>query len=165
MSQEVVRKRYVIKPEYKKSATEEQFWTNTLVNGKQVTVKVGNLYRWGSFYIDLSDNEKESLLKKDSILLNDYEDYELIEMWDGGCDFWVDIVDEEKYSEEEVEEINTLLYKWPEGEVPEYEDEDDDGYSEDKMEINEWYETDCEYTLSGPYELDEVEIDVATECS
>ena len=164
MSQEVVRKRYIIKPEYKKSALEEQIWTNTLVNGKQVTVKVGNLYRWGSFYIDLSDCEKENLLKKDSVLLNEYEDYELIEMWDGGCDFWVDIVDEDSYNEDEVEEINTLLYKWPEGKVPEYEDEDDDGYSEDKMELNEWYETDCEYTLSGPYELDEVEIDVATEC-
>ena len=153
------RTRYLIEPEYKKSACEEQIWTNTLENEKPVCVKVGNLYRWGSFYIDLNETEKTELLKKDSILLNDYEDFELIEMWDGGCDFWVCIVDEDDFTEEEQDEINSLIYKWKEPPNEEDEDEDDENYDEDKMEANGWIETDCEYTLNGPFKLEKVEDD------
>lgn len=146
------RTRYLIEPEYKKSAYEEQIWNNTLKNGKPVSVKVGNVYRWGSFYIELTESEKEDLLKKDQVLLNDYEDFELLEMWDGGCDFWVNIVDEDDFAEEELEEINALLYST--------EDDEDGGLGaypqEEKMEINGWHEIDCEYTISSPYKLDKV---------
>jgi hypothetical protein len=151
MTDSEVRTRYLIEPEYKKSACEEQIWNNTLKNGKPVSVKVGNVYRWGSFYIELTEREKEELLKKDQVLLNEYEDFELIEMWDGGCDFWVNIVDEDDFTEEELEEINALLYS-----TEDDADEDDECYDEEKMEINGWYETDCEYTLSSPYKLDKV---------
>jgi len=151
MTESEERTRYLIEPEYKKSACEEQIWNNTLKNGKPVSVKVGNVYRWGSFYIELTEREKEELLKKDQVLLNDYEDFELIEMWDGGCDFWVNIVDEDDFTEEELEEINALLYS-----TEDDADEDDECYDEEKMEINGWYETDCEYTLSSPYKLDKV---------
>jgi hypothetical protein len=102
-------------------------------------------------------------MKKESINLSNY-DHELIELWDGGCDFGIDIVNEHEFSEEELDEINTLLYSWPEDNVPEGEDEDDHGYSYEKMETNGWTESECEYTLTGPYELDKVEIDVVTEC-
>lgn len=151
MTESEERTRYLIEPEYKKSACEEQIWNNTLKNGKPVSVKVGNLYRWGSFYVELTEREKEELLKKDQVVLNDYEDFELIEMWDGGCDFWVNIVDEDDFTEEELEEINALLYS-----TEDDEDEDDECYDEEKMEINGWHETDCEYTLSSPYKLDKV---------
>jgi hypothetical protein len=177
MTESEERTRYLIEPEYKKSAYDEQIWNNTLKNGKPVSVKVGNVYRWGSFYIELTEREKEELLKKDQVLLNDYEDFELISMWDGGCDFWVDIVDEDDFTEEELEEINALLYSTQEegglGQAPEAQlskevasacpQEDEGGlgacpqYDEEKMEINGWHETDCEYTLSGPYKLDKVE--------
>ena len=162
MTESEERTRYLIEPEYKKSACEEQIWNNTLKNGKPVSVKVGNVYRWGSFYIELTEREKEELLKKDQVLLNDYEDFELIEMWDGGCDFWVNIVDEDDFTEEELEEINALLYS-TEDDADEDENQQEYGglgacpqYDEEKMEINGWYETDCEYTLSSPYKLDKV---------
>ena len=58
MSEEL-RKTYIIKPIYKKSALEKQEWVNTLSNGKSVTVLVCNLYRWASFTIELTDKEKE----------------------------------------------------------------------------------------------------------
>jgi len=151
MTESEERTRYLIEPEYKKSACEEQIWNNTLKNGKPVSVKVGNLYRWGSFYVELTEREKEELLKKDQVVLNDYEGFELIEMWDGGCDFWVNIVDEDDFTEEELEEINALLYS-----TEDDEEEDDECYDEEKMEINGWHETDCEYTLSSPYKLDKV---------
>ena len=144
------RKSYIIRPIYKKSALEKQEWVNTLSNGKSVTVLICNLYRWASFTIELTDKEKEEVLNKDEIILGDYE-FELIEMCDGGCDFYVDICGEESYSNEEKEEIDNLIYKYS-GEVPEFEDEDD-SYSEDKMEHNGWCETDCHYIL-GKCELD-----------
>jgi hypothetical protein len=153
---ETKRIRYLIEPEYKKSTYEEQTWTNTLKNSKPVSLKVGNLYRWGSFNIELSEKEKEDIVKKETVLLNDYENFELIEMWDGGCDFWVDIVDEGSFTEEELEEINSLIYSWPVGKCPEDEDEDEDGYDEQKMEFNGWTENDCEYYVNTPIKLEVV---------
>lgn len=143
------KQQYLIEPKYKKSVCEEQTWTNTLKNGKSVSVKVGNVYRWGHFHITINESEKADLLKKENVLINDYEDYELISMWDGGCDFWLDIVDEDKYSEEELNEINILLYKSGEEE----DDDDDEFYDEEIMCNNGWDEFECEYTLNAPVEL------------
>ncbi len=144
------RERYLIEPEFKKSACEEQYWSNTLKHGLGVTVKVGNLFRWGSFYININEKEKNELLSKESVLVNEYEDFELIEMLDGGCDFWVNILDEDDYTEKELEEINRLLYKSSEC-------SEDDGYDEEKMYNNGWLEMDCEYILTAPLKLDKVE--------
>jgi hypothetical protein len=146
---------YTIKPIYRKSAMEKQDWENTLSTGKPVQVQVCNLYRWGDFTIELSGAEKEEILKKDEVELDDYDEYELIEMWDGGCDFYIDTLNEGIYTTEEKEEIENLLYKW-QGEVPEYEDEDDEGYSYEKMEQNGWFESDCHYVL-GKCELKLIE--------
>ena len=148
---DVKRTQYIIKPKYKKSVCEEQQWTNTLKNGKDIVVKVFNVYRWGDFIIHLTDKEREELDKKEMVDLGEY-DHELIEMWDGGCDFWIDIDNEEDYEDDELEMIHELLYKWS-GEVPEYEDEDDEGYSYEKMEHNGWYESDCNVVLTSPCEL------------
>lgn len=155
MSDTESKQSYIIKPIYKKSSMEKQDWENTLSTGKTVIVQVCNLYRWGEFSIELSEKEKEDILKKDDIELDDYDEYELIEMWDGGCDFHIDIVDEEIYTVEEKEEIEKLLYNWN-GEVPEYEDDDDEGYSYEKMEQNGWFESDCHYVL-GKCELSPIE--------
>jgi len=136
---------YKIQSIYKKSTCEEQDWVNTLSTGKSVIVKVCNVYRWGEFTIELTDKERDELLEKEEVKLDDYE-HELIEMWDGGCDFWINIIDEKNYTEEEQEEMNDLLYKWKDT-VPEYEDEDDEDYSYEKMEHNGWLEVDCHIIL------------------
>lgn len=145
--------RYKISSEHKKSAYEEQKWSKALSNGKEVFVLVGNLYRWAEFFIYLDENEKQELLEENSIVVNEYENFELIEMMDGGCDFWVDIINEKEYTEEELKEINNLLYKWPENSDSNYYDLEDEGYSEEKMLLNNWTETDCEYVLHSPYVL------------
>ncbi len=106
---EEIKTKYTIKSIYKKSTFEEQDWVNTLSTGNPVLVKVNNVYRWGDFTIELTDIERDELLKKVEVRLDDYE-HELIEMWDGGCDFWIDIIDEDDYTTEEQEEINNLLY-------------------------------------------------------
>ena len=147
-------KEYILSAVYKKSTCEEQDWCNTLKNGKGVMVKVSNVYRWGNFQIWLTDAEKEELLEMDEVRLDDY-DHELIEMWDGGCDFWIETVGEEDYTESEKEEIESLLYQWKDG-APDDEDSDDDGYSYEKMEHNGWYESDCHIIL-GQCELKPVD--------
>jgi hypothetical protein len=149
-----ISKKYIIEPDYKKSILEKQYWSNILSSEKTVTVSVNNLFRWGSFYITLDYDEKKAVLELDEINLSDY-DYELIETWDGGCDFYVDILNEEVYTSEEIEEIEKLLYKWV-GEVPEYYDEDDENYDEEKMEANGWVEEDCEYIICTKVKLTEV---------
>jgi hypothetical protein len=147
------RRWYIIEPDYKKSICEQQAWCNSLSNGKGVNVLVNNVYRWGSFYIELSEKEKEEILELEEVNLDNYE-HELIETWDGGCDFWVETVDEDTYTTEEQEEIENLLYHW-QGEIPEYEDPDDDGYSEEKMEVNGWSEYDCKYIICTKCKLEE----------
>jgi len=136
---------YTIKSIYKKSTCEEQDWVNTLSNGASVLVKICNVYRWGEFTIELTDRERDELLEKEEVKLDDYE-HELIEMWDGGCDFWIDIIDEDNYAAEQLEEINDLLYKLKN------DDDDDDDYSYEKMEQNGWIENDCHIIL-GKCEL------------
>jgi hypothetical protein len=147
------KQQYLIEPKHKKSVCEEQIWKNTLKNGKSVSVKVGNVYRGGEFHITINKKEQAELLTKKTILLNNYDDCEMLSMWDGGCDFWVDIVDEDKYSEEELNEIKILLYKSSKDD----DNDDDEFYDEEKMFINGWDETECEYILNAPFILTLVE--------
>jgi hypothetical protein len=147
------RRWYIIEPDYKKSVCEKQYWYNSLLSGKEVTVLVNNVYRWGSFYIELNQEEKEEILESNEVDLDDYE-HELIETWDGGCDFWVETLDEDLYTPEEKEEIENLIYKW-QGKVPEYYDHDDEYYNEEKMELNGWFENDCKYIICTKCKLEE----------
>ena len=153
-TEEETKKNYIIKPIDKKAICEEQTWCNTLSNKRKVSVTVNNVFRWGSFEIELTEKQKEELLKLDEIDL-DYYDYNLIETWDGGCDFWVDIIDEEKLTEKEQDEIHELLYSWGDN-VPEDEDPEDEGYNEEKMEHNGWVESESRYIISSKCELTEI---------
>lgn len=145
-------KRYKISPTYKKSVCENQIWCNK-INNKTILINVYNVYRWGDFIIDLTEKQRTEILEKDHIELKDYE-YELIEMWDGGCDFGVEIEDEESYTEYELEKINNMIYEWKKP-IPEDEEEEDDGYSYEKLEHNGWIEDDCEISISCKCELEE----------
>lgn len=39
-------------------------WNNTLSNGKHVRYEITTYFRWGTFMVELNDQEKEELLKK-----------------------------------------------------------------------------------------------------
>ena len=148
------KQKYLIEPKYKKSACEELTWTNTLKSGKSVSVKVGNLYRWGEFHITINKKEQAELLTKETILLNNYDDCEMLSMWDGGCDFWLDIVDEDDYTKKELDEIKILLYKSSKDDDNDNDnDELHEDYDEEIMFINGWDETESEYILNAPFIL------------
>jgi len=63
---------YNITADYKKTTYQLEHWTNVLSNGKHVTLLVYTYFYWGTFEIELTDKEKEDILKKDEIVLNDY---------------------------------------------------------------------------------------------
>ena len=145
---------YHLTADYKKSTYQTEQWNNVLSNGKRVRFEVTNYFYWGTFEIELTDKEKEEILKKDSIILNDYS-VSCPEL-DSGCEQWEDIENEESYTEEELLEINRLIYRPIEDE--DYDSDEDDEeyeYDEDVLRMNGWemddtiygFDTGCELTL------------------
>jgi len=107
-------------------ATQEEYWVNTLSDEKVVVI-VSVYFRKGTFTISLTDEEKEEIVQKENILLNDYDTC-VDELWDGwGRD--VEIQDIDKYTQSEKEEINTLIYGT--GGIFDYEVFEENGWSID----------------------------------
>jgi hypothetical protein len=135
-------KTYIVKPKYKKSSISNEYWTN-IINDKPVTVIVSIQWRWSSFTINLNDEEKEKVEKSEHLLLSDY-DYDFIET-DDGCERFIEIKDEKKYSEDEL----NLIYKSM------YEDLEEEYYDETYMEENGWDLSDTTYEISDGVDLTE----------
>ena len=142
---------YQIMADYKKSTYETEHWTNQLSNGKIVTFLVTNIFRWGTFEIELTDKEKEEILKKDTIVLNEYS-VSCQELWDG----WLDgeeIQNRDNYTEEELDEIEKLIY-WHKDYYDEYDDGETYDYNEDILELNGWELDDTIYGFDTKCELE-----------
>ena len=135
-------KTYIVKPKYKKSTISNEYWMN-IINDKPVTVIVSIQWRWSSFTINLNDEEKEKVEKSEHLLLSDY-DYDFIDT-DDGCERFIEIKDEKKYSEDEL----NLIYKSM------YEDLEEEYYDETYMEENGWDLSDTTYEISDGVELTE----------
>ena len=157
MSEEKV-KTYSLTADYKKCTYQIEHWTKD-INGKKVTLLVYTYFYWGTFEIDLTDKEKEEILKKDSIILNDYSvsSHEL----DSGCDQYEDIENEESYTEEELLEINRLIYRPVEDEDYDSDEDDEECYTSDCddmntdiLEQNGWSMDDTIYGINTNCELE-----------
>ena len=135
-------KDYIVKPKYKKSSTSNEYWTN-IINDKQVTLIVSVQWRWSSFSINLNDEEKKEVEESEHLLLSDY-DYEFIET-DDGCDRFIEIQNENEYTERELNLIYNSIY----------EDIDEEYFDETYMEENGWDLSDTTYEISGGVELEE----------
>jgi len=55
---------YHLTADYKKSTYQTEQWNNNLSNGKHVRFEITNYFYWGTFEIELTDKEKEEILKK-----------------------------------------------------------------------------------------------------
>ena len=137
------RKLYKISADYKKATYQTERWTNSLSNGKNVTLLVTSLFRWGNFEIELSEMEKEEILNKDSIVLNDYI-CTCEEMWDG-CAIDEEIENEEMYTEEERREIRKMIY---------YADDTEDS-SQDSFDSSDEYSLDIDILDANKWDLDD----------
>ena len=142
-------KTYNITPNYKKSTYQIEQWNNILQNGQKIRYEVTTYFRWGTFEIELDDDEKNEILKKDTIILNDYS-CSCNELTNG-CDRYEEIVNENNYSNEEKKEIQRLLYCNKEDE---YNSEDEYCLDEDLLETNGWSMDDTIYGFDTGCELE-----------
>ena len=143
---------YEIMADYKKSTYATEHWTNQLSNGKTVTFLVTNVYCWGTFEIELTDTEKEEILKKETIVLNDYGVL-CQELTDG----WLEeeeIQNRDDYTEEELDEIEKLIYWHKDYYDDEYDDDETYDYNEDILELNGWDLDDTIYGFDTKCELE-----------
>jgi len=143
MSEELT-KSYKISADYKKSTYQGEYWTNQLKNGKNVELLVTTYFRWGTFTINLTDIQKEEILKRESIILNEY-DCDFQEMWDGDSQY-IEIENESQYSEEELAEINDKIYE-----------DEDESYDEEYLENNGWCLDDTIYGFSTGCVLESID--------
>ena len=137
-----MKKTYIVKPKYKKSSLSNEYWTN-IINDKQVTLIVSVQWRWSSFNINLNDEEKVIVEECEHLLLSDY-DYDFIET-DDGCERFIEIKDENNYTEKDL----NLIYKSI------YEDLEEEYYDETYMEENGWDLSDTTYEITCGVELEE----------
>ena len=142
---------YRLTADYKKSTYQTEQWNNTLSNGKYVRFEITNYFYWGTFEIELTDKEKEEILKKDSIILNDYTGVST-EFLDSGCDYSYEICNKERYTPEELKEIHRLLYLDPDDNESYTSDCDD--VDEDVLEKNGWSLDDTIYGIDTGCELE-----------
>lgn len=134
---------YNITASCQKSTYQEEHWINQLKNGKCIILYVTTLFRRGNFEIILNQEERKDILEKKNIILNDY-DFFMAEMFDG-CDFYIEIQDENNYSVEEINEINSLIYCEYEND---YDDEINYQFDEDILENNNWELEDTIYRFT-----------------
>ena len=148
-------KTYSLTADYKKCTYQTEQWNNVLSNGKHVRFEVTNYFYWGTFEIDLSDKEKEEILKKDSIILNDYS-VSCPEL-DSGCADSNEICNEDSYTEEELMEINRLIYRSIEDE--EYDSDEEYSLDTSVLEQNGWSMDDTIYGMDTGCELELISIE------
>ncbi len=148
-------KTYKITANYKKSTYQEEHWVNKLKNGRYVTLHVTTFFRWGTFEVSLTDQEKKEILEKEDIKLNDYH-CSMEEMWDG-CDRYIELQEEDTYSSDEIKEIHRLMY-CEDLEDSSYEyDSDNDEFQEDILDANGWDLDDTIYGFTTGCQLENIE--------
>ena len=135
-------KRYSLEPTLSKSSYEEEKFTKSFF-GKDVEINVISFYRWSEFEITLNDKEKEDILKKDEINLDDYE-IEFISSNDCFKIDW-DIVNEDQYNDKEIEIISIDVIG-----------SDDDEESLYQLDERGWSQGDVNYGLTCGCQLQEI---------
>ena len=147
-------KTYSLTANCKKCTYQTEQWNNVLSNGKHVRFEVTNYFYWGTFEIELTNKEKEEILKKDSIILNDYS-VSCPEL-DSGCDDSSEIYNIESFTQEECEEIHRLLY-FDENDAESYQNACDfgiDAADPDVLEQNGWSMDETIYGMDTGCELE-----------
>jgi len=145
---------YHLTADYKKSTYQTEQWNNVLSNGKHVRFEITNYFYWGTFEIELTDKQKEEILKKNSIILNDHSGVS-VESLDSGCDYSDEICNIDSFTQEECKEIHRLLY-FDANDEESYQTERDDsiGVDTDILEQNGWSMDETIYGMDTGCELE-----------
>lgn len=152
MSEETT-KMYHLTANYKKSTYQTEQWKNILSNGKHVTFEITRYFYWGTFELELTDKEKKEILKKDSIILNDYAGVS-VESLDSECDYSHEIYNKQGFTPEELKEIHRLVFLDPDDK--ESYDSERDEVDENILQKNGWSMDDTIYGMDTGCELQEL---------
>lgn len=138
-------KLYNLTPELTKSSYEIEEYSKD-INDESITICVSTLFRWSEFEINLNNEEKEKLLNKNNIVLNNDYEYEFISSNDG---LYRDlkIVNINKYSKDFINIIFENIYG-----------SDNHPYDDalNELEENGWTPGDVSYELSCKCILNEI---------
>ena len=131
MSDSSIIRCYNVYPNEHDTIYTTEHWSNTLSNGKHVTILYTQYWRDGTFSIEMNDEDKEKLeVQTDVITLNDIG--ASVEKLIDGWYYDTEIKNKDKYDDEELREIHRLMYC---GDNNEY--SDNDVFDSDIMETNE----------------------------
>jgi hypothetical protein len=133
---------------YKKSCQEVENWVQSKGDGR---ITIVNGYRYGEWIVETTDDNPPEFEfvevpggdgKKDSINMldcevNNIESVDLVEMFDGGC--WYD-VEIEGLDEEAEEEIREFI-------------DENSTYDLENRKDDPWYNDDTEWWIWGPIEI------------
>lgn len=125
-----------ISPKANKCTFTREEWYIHLFN-KIVYLDVTVMWRWGDFYIYITEEEKKELESSEKVIVSEY-DFELINMFDG-CERFVELRNESDYTKDELKEIYKKIYLT-----------DEKIYDEDILEQNGWFlEDTVTYIVNG----------------
>ena len=100
--------KYKIIPQSSNSIYKEHIWNGTLYNGRDIIISIVDIYESGYFIMELTNNELKTILKKDSVYLNDYN---LLNSYlENEYGYFTLLRNISHYNESDINEINKLVY-------------------------------------------------------
>ena len=145
-------KYYELKPSNKKSTYQIEQWNNNLSNGRKVQYNITRYFRWGTFEVELTDTEKDEILKSKDVIVNNWPGAICQDLW-GCCDYFEELVNKDKYTPEEVKEIHKLL-RQDLGKVDFNETDCENAIDEELLHKNGWSMDDTIYGIVGGCKLE-----------
>ena len=153
---------FKIKPTKENQVICKELWENVLKNKKKVIFSLETVYNTGEFKLHINKSEYEKIKNSNYITINDYT-FQLIYLSINN-NMFLDIEDKNKYSKEEVDEIDCLIYHCDkskeellkqDGIIEEDLEEmlDDIIFSEKKLILNNWKLKDTIYKIESPVNL------------
>jgi len=146
-------KRYILTPENDDCVYQTEQWNNMISTGKRVRYEITSDLNAGIFEVDLTNKEREELLSKQEIIVNELPGAMCQEVGRGWA-YEEQIIDKEKYTAEELKEIHLLLYLDPENR-DDYDSECQDDVDETILEQNDWSMDETIYTITNGCVLEE----------
>jgi hypothetical protein len=153
-STEPMKKWFTITPKYTKSFYDAEEYQITISTGKEVMVKLLTFWRWGELAVCLTDAQVKEVLEKETIVVSDFPEYEFL-MSNDSRGSEKEIVNESRYSDEEMDEINKLLQ--PNAGENSDSDEDWSEPDDEMLTNNGWTAGDVEYVIVDGCKLTEIE--------
>ena len=121
-----MKTKYLVKANLKKSTFSVEYWIKMIDNTK-VTLLNTIMWRWGSFYLELTEVEKINIQRNKNVIISDY-DYEFNSLEDA-CEQFIEI-------DHEIDK--TEIYQTKE-----------EIYNENYLEENGWYLEDTIYKINN----------------